>query len=127
MWVQCNHPGGVNLAVRDKAGFKQVMLVHGPNKVDEEVYKAALAAADPRWVQAMTEPSKATRIPVLEPCEAPAEEPEDDAQPLNAKDKAALVMAAESFEDLEGLAEGETRKTVLEALDKRTCQLAEAE
>lgn len=120
MDLYCNHPGGVTLppVVDDEGTFvwPRLVLKAGLNEVDPGHWDAVEAKLDPDWMLAVglddEPPAEA------EPTPAPA------APHLNAKDKAAVVMAAESLDELDELAEGEERKTVLDALEKRAEQLA---
>ncbi|NIQ96932.1 MAG: hypothetical protein GWN87_24205 [Desulfuromonadales bacterium] len=45
---------------------------------------------------------------------------------MSAKAKAAMVESAETIEEINALSSGETRKTVLAAIDKRLKALGEA-
>jgi len=127
MWVQCNYQGGITLCwPSDKGVANQLKFSEGPNEVDDDDYDQAVSHANQEWLKALMAPQGKSRVPMLEPCDAPAGAT-DEVEVLTAKDKIALVAEAKDLVDLELLADGEERKTVLAAIDKRADELADEE
>jgi hypothetical protein len=124
MKVFCHYRGGYE--------FGAIRLYHGENVVDDKLWNEAIAKLDPRlrdaWMGGKTptivvdkDPGHQVALPL-----APAPAPAREAEPMLAKDVIAIVETATEPEQLEQLAEGETRKTVLAAIQRRAKQLAEA-
>ena len=115
MQVMCNRKGGFVLRHPDGGKIK---LVGGANTMDEERFEEAMEAANPAWVEAICKPGPNGKPADLAPLDG-----DDQPKAMNAKDKVELVKAAESMTDLDTLADGEERATVLKAIEKRTAEL----
>lgn len=119
MRVICNRPGGYRLY--------GVVLQKGENIVDDEVWARAVARMGDRWLRSVTT-TNGNRDPALviqDDAGQPAAEGE--APELSAKDKIALIERCDNLDDLAQHETGETRKTVLTAIERRMASLAEAE
>jgi hypothetical protein len=119
--IQCHRPGGYALP--------GVILKHGRNEVEAEAWRSAIAAINPKIVDALLHsdtPDLVVHKPESTQQALPLEAEPDEPQEMLAKEKIALVEAATEPDELERLADGETRKTVLAAIHKRAKVLAEA-
>lgn len=111
MLIFCNRIGGYNLLGID--------LRLGENEVDAERWADVAAKLPPAWLDALLTPqgSKPPDLVI-----------EQDKGPLMAaKEKIALIERAGHIEDLAQYEAGETRKTVLLAIERRMRALIEAE
>lgn len=105
MLIECNRPGGFNVG--------GVVLSKGANEVEEEVWKAAAAKAPPGWLEDLSSPGPNGEAPQIV---LPQGE-------TSAKAKVKAVKACSELEVVELMAQGETRKTVLAAIDERITEL----
>ncbi len=115
MKVTCTLGGGVSFPeLRDAKGevlFPRLRLRKGDNEVSEEHLYALEKHCNPAWFE---EICKSLEV---------GESDDDGPAPMNAADKIDVVKEAETLAELEGLADGEERKTVLAAIDKRLEEL----
>lgn len=136
MKVICHYLGGYHI--------KSVRLSHGENIVRDELWqeafdslsdvmKAALFGGNTPIISVDGGPGEQPSLPLAPtpaptrapaPTQAPA--PAREEEPKLAKDVIAAIEAATEPDELEQLADGETRKTVLAAIKKRAKQLSEA-
>ena len=133
MAVRCNLKGGYRLNMLGKDGaVKKTRLVYGLNDIDSDRVREGLEHIDPRLAKALVSTKKHGRPADIEldveqePMLAPETDGDGDGDTgghMNADEKIELVKIAEAAEDLRELAEGEERKTVLAALDKRAGEL----
>lgn len=126
MPVRCNRKGGFGLKVEDSTGrVRRVKLNYGINDLTAEQVIAALARMPPAMAAELT-----ARKPDGSPPEIDLDAPApvlDGESKMSAADKVELVKAAGSLADLRALAEGEERKTVLAAIDRRAGELEAGE
>ncbi len=118
MIVICNHKGGVSLP-----GLR---IAPGRNEIDGAAWEAAMAKVSDRLMAGLMAGSP----PMLEvdgdkrptaPVEIQAEAP-PKAAPIpdeNSKKRIARVQSASTLGELTALADGETRKTVIAAIERR--------
>lgn len=122
MKVFCHYPGGYQ--------FGALRLHRGENVVDDEIFTDEMAKLDPRIRDALMGGKTPTLVTVKEVGSQEAlplaPTPEAEPAPMLARDVIAKVEAATEPDELEQYANGETRKTVLAAIQKRARQLAEA-
>lgn len=144
MRVVCNRPGGF--------GLIKLHVTAGENIVDDALWSEVAARLDPKWLAALTTPTENgpaqlelyddagepmapyARAPAPAPMRAPAPAPASararELEPetmLTAREKIALVEAATTYDQLDALEQGETRKTVLSAIYKQAEQIDQAE
>lgn len=119
--VRCNHKGGYGIRVKDGAGrLVRYRLRYGENDIDPDLVRMALDGMAPEMAKALT----AGDLPCIElPVLGAAAETGD----MGVVDKAKVVRACTSLTELRDLAEGEERKTVLNAIDRRAMELTDEE
>jgi hypothetical protein len=113
-------------AVKDAEGkleYPALKLKKGDNDVDEDHFEAVLDRANPAWREAMLKDY--LEVDGYEP--ADADDEGDDDPPMTAADAIEAAKSAETVEALEALEDGETRKTVLAAIEKRAEELEQVE
>lgn len=125
MIIFCNRPGGFKLF--------GVRLTKGENIVDDDIWARVRNKLDAKLYTGLTEPTgdapailelrDDTGLAPLAGDEAKAEIIDE----LRAKDKIAMIDACEISDDLYQHAKGETRKTVLLAIERRMRVLIEHE
>jgi hypothetical protein len=119
MKVFCHRPGGID--------FGLVRLRHGENDVDDQAWHQSVAKLSSKlkegWLGGKT-PSITIAAGAGAQASLPLE-PAREPEPMLARDVITLVEAATEPDQLERLAQDETRKTVLAAIQKRAKQLAE--
>jgi hypothetical protein len=117
MKVFCHRPGGID--------FGLVRLRHGENDVDDQAWHQSVAKLSSKLKEGWLG-GKTPSISVAGDGGAQASLPLASApEPMLARDVITLVEAATEPDELERLAQDETRKTVLAAIQKRAKQLAE--
>jgi hypothetical protein len=127
--IRCNRKGGFGLKLRDEDGnLVRVRLRHGVNNVDPSRVADALSRMSPKMARAITSRKPNGMPPDLELDADDYDDGDDDGdtEHMNAADKAKLALAADSFDELRQLSEGEERKTVRDAIEKRGAQLEAA-
>ena len=121
MLIVCNRPSGFILP--------GLPIKPGENIVDDDLWREVEAKLNPVWLNALLTP-QGLAMPELILCDdagEPEAEPEAEAPQFSAKDKIALIDACESIDDLAQYETGETRKTVLVAIERRMRVLIEHE
>ena len=113
MLIECNRPGGFS--------FFGLRLAPGENIVDDEAWAAIKPRLAPKYLDALLAP-RGDKPPQLVIYDA-----EPDAPRCLARDKIALIERCADIDDLALFEMGETRKTVLAAIERRMATLAEAE
>jgi hypothetical protein len=119
--IQCHRPGGFALG--------GVVLKYGRNEVPADAWSAALGSLHQKLADALlysSTPDIVVHRPEPTQPALPLDAGTAEAVELLARDKIAIIEAATEPDELERLADGETRKTVLAAIQKRAKALAEA-
>lgn len=135
MHIRCNMPGGFRIF--------RIHLKHGDNVVDDDLWNEAVKRLDPRFLAGITSKPKGSMPPWLEiegetpepvnttePPPDPEPPPElmlESPPPLNVKETVSAIQACGDLDELAKFEQGETRKTVLTAIEKRVAQLADKE
>jgi hypothetical protein len=126
--IRCNRKGGFGLKLEDEDGkLVRVRLRHGVNDISPARVADALDRMDPKMARALTSRKSNGMPPDLEiGYQADDDGDEADVSKMSAADKVKVALAANSFDELRELSEGEDRKTVMEAIEKRAGQLEAA-
>lgn len=137
MRLLCKRAGGLGLPpVKDARGaevYPRVLLKHGHNVIGRDHWAALEAQLNPAWlaaildtdVEALYDDEKITApVPVqvvapVAPVEVEVETDKPAPDRMKLADAKAAARDAESLEQLDALAEGEDRKTVLAVIGER--------
>lgn len=125
--IRCNRKGGFGLKLEnDNGDLVRVRLRQGVNDFDPDRVIDALRRMPPAMAMAITERKKDGMPPDIELDYDGEDDAGADVSTMLAAEKAKVALAADSFDELRELSEGEERKTVLEAIEKRGAQLEAA-
>lgn len=115
MRITCNRRGGFS--------FFGLRLTEGENIVDDDLWAATKAKLAPKYLAGLLEHRGELPAMLIELNDAG----EPLLPPFNAKDTIALIESCQSLDDLAKYETGETRKTVLAAIERRADELCAAE
>lgn len=118
MRIICNKPGGI--------GLRGLRLHKGENIVDDALWAAVKQRHRNGIIEAMANPPNG-EPPLLEIFDDAGQQPEPEQPRMNSRESLVAIARCDSLGELEQFKQGEDRKTVLEAIERRERVLAEAQ